>query len=153
MRLNQLRPGVRLAGVLFCTQLACALGVSDDEANFIFEAKEMPTWPDSAAYALVIPPDRIDLVGFYTECSYAMQGRLVQANDANFVVDAQIRLCPGGLCIQNKHTRYRASLTEVPPGDYRVLLEQVVHNCFSGALMDSSIMLDTLVTIPPEDPR
>ncbi|HET9232755.1 MAG TPA: hypothetical protein VFP10_01285 [Candidatus Eisenbacteria bacterium] len=135
--------------VIFCTQLACAVGVTDEEF-FVFEATEIPTWPDSAAYALVIPPDRIDLIGFYTECSYAIQGRLVLVDDAGIVIDAQIRLCPGGLCIENKHTRYRASLTDVPSGKHRIILEQVIRDCFSGALLDSTAILDTLVTIPPE---
>ena len=137
-----------LTGVLFCTQLACALGVSDEEASFLFEAKELPAWPDSAAYALVIPPDRIDLIGFYTECSYAIGGQLVKADGQGFVIDARVRLCPGGLCIESKHTRYRASLTDVPTGTHRIILEQVIHNCFSGALIDSAAILDTLITIP-----
>ena len=140
----------RLGLLFLCTQLACAVGVTDEEFNLIFETKEIKTWPDSAAYALVIPPNRIDLIGFYTECSYSIEGRLLQADGQSFVIDAQIRLCPGGLCIENKHTRYRASLSDVPPGEHRIILEQVIRNCFTGVLIDSAAILDTLLTLPPD---
>jgi len=139
----------RVALALLSTQLACALATApEEEFNFSFEAKEIPTWADSAAYAVVIPPSRIDLIGFYSECSYSMQGELARVEDQHVVVDARIHLCENALCIRDKHTRYRASLTDVPPGKHRIVLEQVIRNCFSGALLDSTAMLDTLVTLP-----
>ena len=124
-------------------------GVSDEnDIDLAFVTEEVFTWADSAAYVAAVAPGRIGLVGFYTACSYTLDGRLVQAGDAGIVVDAEINLCPRLVCVRNVHTRYRGTLTGIPPGERRVILEHVVRDCESGELIGTATVLDTVVTVP-----
>ncbi len=132
-------------GVVSCDEDVSPRG--QDEMSLAFVVEETLTLPDSAAYVQVIGSGRIDLVGFYTGCSYTMQGRLLGPEVPSIVVDVEINRCPV-ICIRNVHSRYRGTITGVPPGEHRVLLEHVVRDCHSGELTHVATVLDTVVTVP-----
>ena len=47
-----------------------------------------------------------------------------RADSLSTVVDAEISICPG-LCIRTVNSRYQATLTNVLPGEHRIILEEV----------------------------
>ena len=143
-----------VAGILLTlATLAC-----DDETTspppaitLSFQAKKIDSVVDSVAYARIIAPNTVELVGFHSSCSNQVSGRLVQT-DAGYVkngivVDAEIPEC-GILCIININFRYVATLSELPPGEHRFILEKMIRHCTSGQLLAYSTTLDTVLTIP-----
>jgi hypothetical protein len=119
-----------------------------DDTRLAFVTEEILTWADSAAYVAAVGPGRIDFVGFFTACSYTLNGRLVETSDTGIVVDTEISLCPRTICVRNVHTRYRGTLTGLPRGERRVILEHVVRDCESGELIGTATVLDSVVAVP-----
>ena len=113
-----------------------------------FESKTVSSLVDSTAHINLIPPDKVDLVGFYSSCAYQIEGRLVQTEFESIVVDAEISDCVGVLCIMNTNSRYHATLTGLSPGEHRFILEALVRHCASGELLAHQTVLDTVLTIP-----
>jgi hypothetical protein len=143
--------------MLVIAPLAC-----DDESTsppsptvtLSFQSQRIPSIVDSVAYAKVIAPDRIELVGFHSSCGSQFTGRLVQVDsDSGFVndsilVDAEVSECVGVLCIVNVNYKYQATLAGVPTGQHRVILEQLIRHCTSGELLAHHTILDTVLTVP-----
>jgi hypothetical protein len=140
--------------VLLILFFLCPLACEDSTApasptvKLVFETKTVPSLVDSTAYVTVIPPDKVELIGFYSSCAYQIEGRLVQAKSESFVVDAEISDCVGVLCIVNKNSRYQATLTGLLPGEHRFILEALVRHCVSGELLVHQTVLDTVLTVP-----
>jgi hypothetical protein len=137
--------------LFFVGPLACdddSTAPASPTVKLAFETKTVASLVDSTAYVTVIPPDKVELVGFYTSCAYQIEGRLVQAEPEGFVVDAEISDCVGVLCIVNKNSRYQATLTGLSPGEHRFILEALVRHCASGELLAHETVLDTVLTIP-----
>lgn len=143
--------------LLVIAPLAC-----DDESTsptpstmaLSFQSRIIPSVVDSVAYARVIPPDKIELVGFRSSCGSQITGRLVQVDsDSGFVsgsilVDAELSECVEVLCIIPVNYTYRATVSGVPTGQHRVILEELIRHCTSGELLAYHTMLDTVVTMP-----
>ena len=119
-----------------------------------FQSGRIPSIVDSVAYAQVIAPDKIELVGFHTSCGSQIAGRLVQVDSGSgfvndsILVDAEMSECVGVPCIVNVNYRYQAALTGVPTGQHRVILEELIRHCASGELLAHETMLDTVLTVP-----
>ncbi len=149
-----MRGSVLLITVLLIVIWSCSDGVVDPgrhqvSLEFASERLSVPVWPDSTAYVARVSDGRLEFVGFYAACWYSMTGRIVKADEASIVVDAEISQLPASAtCFVPNHTRYQGVLSGLAPGDHRIILEHVIRHFYTGELMGTATVLDTLITVP-----